>query len=157
MCNAHTREPRLVISVKPGSERRVKLDLLDALYPLDRNLQVEIIRGGLAVHSHLDPDTLYDALKGFPIRGIASVKKVIAWVESAETGNIAEAIAAKAVAKGIRFSRVEVKSRGNAVTRKIEAELKSIFRSKGLLSGEGVAVHVEFLRGIVALAVRAAN
>lgn len=157
MGDTRTREPRLVISVKPGSEGRVKVDLLDALYPLDRNLQVEIVRGGLAVHSHLDPDTLCDALKRFPIRGVISVKRVIAWVEFTEAGNIAEAIAAKAAAKGVKFSRVEVRSRGNAVARKIEAELKGIFRSKGLLGGKGVAAHVEFLRDVMALAVRAAN
>ncbi|MEM1508670.1 MAG: hypothetical protein QXY49_03130 [Thermofilaceae archaeon] len=150
-------EPKLVISVKPGSEKRIRLDLLDALYPLDKDLQVDIIRGGLAVYSHLDPDTLCDTLKKFPIRGIVSVKKVIAWVELNETERVAEAIAAKAIAKGFKFSRVEIKSRGSTIARKIEACLKNVLRSKGLLNRNGVAVHVEFLGDLAALTVKVAN
>lgn len=152
-----TREPKLVISVKPGSERRIRVDLLDALYPLDKSLQVDIISGGLAVYSRLDPDTLYDALKKFPIRGIVSVKKVIAWVELNEAEHVAEAIAVKAIAKGFKFSRVEVKSRGNTMAREIETCLKYVLRNKGLLNRNGVAVHIELLGELAALTVKVAN
>ncbi|RLE88509.1 MAG: hypothetical protein DRJ96_00150 [Thermoprotei archaeon] len=140
-------EPRLaaVAIVRPGSEARVKLDLLDALYPHDTSVRVEVYSGALAIFSRLKPGEVRALAERYPIRGLTAVREAAEVACDADPRAAIEALLRRVAEKGLKFARVEVRTRGSLRGRDAEQLVKRIVRELRLLDKLGAKARIEVL------------
>jgi len=131
----------LLVSVRPGSEKRVARDLMDALYPYDRGVRVEPFGRVLAVYSNLDPDTLARLLRDYPVRGVLAVRRVVLEADAGSARGSLEALLREAANRGFKFSRLELRSLSGGA-RELERFAAGEAKRLGLLSREGVKARV---------------
>lgn len=149
----NVRRLALVISVKPGTERRVARDLMDALYPHDRNVRVELLKGSLTVYSDLEPSDVEKELSKYPVRGILAIRRVVLEAEAGDPHSSIEALLKEAANRGLRFSRLEVRSR-EGERRELEKFAREVAKQMGLLGRDGVKARIEVLGSTSALCLR---
>lgn len=135
----------VVAIVRPGSEKRVRLDLLDALYPHDRSVRVEVYSGALAVFSRLEPARVKALVEGYPIRGLLTVREVLEIARATDPNAAVEAVLRRAAERGLKFSRVEIRTRGSMRERDAKRLVRRIARELGLLDKLGARARVEVL------------
>jgi len=140
-------EPRLVVVaiVKPGSEARIRLDLLDALYPHDRTVRVEAYSGALAVFSKLKPKEVVTLMDKYPIRGLVAVREAVEVACSDDPRAAIEEVLKRAASRGLKFAKVEIRARGSLRGRDAERLAERLARELGLLSKPGARARVEVL------------
>lgn len=138
-------EPRLLISTDRGRERRVARDLMDALYPHDRGIRLELFEGGLLVHSSLSADHILSLLQQYPVRGLLRVRRVLTFAEGGLEAAVEELLL-QAARSGLRLRAVEVRTGGSIRRRELEGLVASWGQKLGLFSREGVRARVLLLR-----------
>ncbi len=117
---------------------------MDALYPHDRGLKLEVLEGMILVYSGLGAGELLELLKRYPVRSILRVRRIVAHSE----GGLEEALEelfARAARTGLKVSSVEVRARGLAERRKVEAAARAALRSLGLFDAAGVRARLLLL------------
>jgi len=135
------RRLALVVSARPGSEKRVARDLMDALYPYDRSVRVEPFGRVLAVYSSLEPDVLVRILRDYPIRGLLAVRRVVLETDAGDPRSSVEVLLRAAADRGFKFSRLELRSPGGN-KRELEKVAASEAARLGLLSREGAKARI---------------
>lgn len=136
-----TLEPKLLISTERGKERSVARDLMDALYPHDRSIELELLEGAVLVRSCLSSDALIELMKGYPVRGLLRVRKVVAHAEG-ELEHALEELLRKAACAGLKVRSVEARTGGLVDKRTIEGRAALLVKKIGLYSREGPRVRL---------------
>jgi hypothetical protein len=150
------RRLALIVSVKAGSERRVAKDLMDALYPYDREVYVKPLGGVLAVYSRLEPNDAERILHHYPIRGILTVRRVVLESEAGDARSSIEFLLKEAVSRGLRFSRLELRSREGG-RRELEKYAREMAKQLGLLGKGGVKARIVVFGSTSALCLQRAR
>jgi len=143
----------LVVSVKPGSERRVARDLMDALYPYDQEVHVEPLGGVLAIYSRLEPNDAERTLRNYPIRGILAMRRVTIESKAEDPRSSIEMLLKEAASRGLRFSRLELRSRKGG-RRELEKYAREIANQLCLLGRGGVKARIEVFGSTSALCIQ---
>ncbi|MCS7104920.1 MAG: hypothetical protein NZ954_05070 [Thermofilaceae archaeon] len=131
------RKLTLVVSVRAGQERRVRRDLLDALYPYDRSIRIDVIDGLIVVYSSLEHEMLVKLLQEFPIRGILRVRQVLLYAEGDSPEQAVVNLMERAAERGYKLAKLEVRSRG-APRKTLETLAVEKAKELGLFSREGI-------------------
>jgi len=147
------RRLALMVSVKPGSERRLARDLMDALYPYDRGVHVEPLGGVLAVYSNLEPNDAEMILRNYPIRGILAIRLVVLESEAGDPRSSIEFLLKEAARRGLKFSRLELRSREGG-RRELERYAQEIAKQLGLLGKGGAKARIEVIGSMSALCLK---
>jgi len=140
-------EPKLLISVERGRERRVARDLMDALYPHDRRVRVEELEGALLLYSDVSPEELIRLLSNYPIRGVLRVRRLIAYSEGASVHEAVGDLLRKVSSQNCRLYSVEVRVRGGVDRRCIEGIVRTIGGELGLYGRDGLRARLLVLPG----------
>lgn len=138
------QKPTLVISVRVGQEQRVRRDLLDALYPYDRSIRIDVIDGLIAVYSSLEHEVLVRLLRDFPVRGILRVRRVLLYAEGDSPEQAVVNLMERVAGSGYKFAKLEVRSRG-ASRKTLETLAKEKAKELGLFNREGIKSRVLIL------------
>ena len=147
------RRLALIVSVKPGSERRVARDLMDALYSYDQEVHVEPLRGVLAIYSRLEPNDAERKLRNYPIRGMLAIRRVVIESGAEDPRSSIEMLLKEAASCGLRFSRLELRSR-EGKGRELEKYAREMAKQLGLLGKEGVKARIMVFGSTSALCLR---
>ncbi|MEM0225521.1 MAG: hypothetical protein QXF46_01445 [Thermofilaceae archaeon] len=140
-----TGGPKLLVSTERGKEKRVARDLMDALYPHDRGVKLELIEGGIVVYSSLGHDHLIDLLQQYPVRGLLRVRRVLASAEGSLEAAVDELLA-QAARLGVKLRNVEARTGGLLDRRKLEELIALRARQLNLTDRNGVRARTVLLR-----------
>jgi len=128
-----TGGPKLLVSTERGKEKRVARDLMDALYPHDRGVKLELIEGGIVVYSSLSHDHLIGLLQQYPVRGLLRVRRVLASAEGSLEAVVDELLA-QAARLGVKLRSVEART-GGLIDRHMLEELIALRAGQLNLTG----------------------
>jgi len=134
------RNCSLIVSVVRGHERAVSRDILDLLFPYDRNVDCfTVSESKICVETKLDQETLRALFMRFPIRNILSARYIVL-SEELKTGleESLKNLCIRAAAKGLRFRKVSVKLKSQDGWRQEYYEQVRRYLL-GCANGEGVA------------------
>lgn len=148
------RRLAVILAVEPGKEKRVRQDILDALYPYDQSVAAETLKGAVAVYSLLEKDEIFSILRRYPIRGVLAVKEVICTVKLQDLNKALANILRCLEHAGLTTLRIEIRTRGTAHAQALKRELEGVLRRLSMQRGKGgKKVHIEVVKDLLALCI----